>query len=307
MIKYKKMGMIVVCGISFGEAAEWLKEDVDVHFFPAEKMTRTYLDGVTNRGWVVLSSHPEGRTGTSWRIEKQNSGYSIRCLGSGYNSNFLYLDFNESRCLLGSQKREWKIEYQSNGKFTLSPVNFSNNYLTESLNLSTDKNNNTSQWHIQVVGLPLTIMERFTEEVQRGFYNAFAALGDTVEKHQNREHHTNEFLRRADSLGNPGFQPLRYFCNALDSRFTRLDDRSNGLDARITHVNDEQSARITSLEAQLKEALGGIATLKKEVETLKSENEKLKGTVNVHQGMVEHIERTTTPIRSVSAGRRARN
>ncbi|CAO5681179.1 MAG: hypothetical protein HEEMFOPI_01457 [Holosporales bacterium] len=147
----------------------------------------------------------------------------------------------------------------------------------------------------------------FTDIVQRGFYCAFAALGDTVENHQNREHHTNEFLRRADPLGNPGFQPLRYFCNALDSRFTRLDDRSNGLESRITHVNDAQSARITSLESRLQQALSGIETMNERINSLEKENKELKTIAANHQGMVEHIERTTTPIRSVSAGRRARN
>ncbi|CAO4845988.1 MAG: hypothetical protein CNLJKLNK_01345 [Holosporales bacterium] len=174
------------------------------------------------------------------------------------------------------------------------------------------------------------IEKRFTEEVHRGFYNAFAALGDTVSNHQNREHHTNEFLRRADPLGNPGFKPLEYFCGALDTRFKRLDEKDADTLNQLAQLRDTFWARNGERETQVRDIWGGIneareqiqqkdsaiqelknsvKELQAQVTALTAENQRLITIVNGHERMVDDIERSTTPTsrRSLSAGRQARH
>ncbi|CAO4845997.1 MAG: hypothetical protein CNLJKLNK_01346 [Holosporales bacterium] len=191
-------------------------------------------------------------------------------------------------------------------------------------------NHNIEMMSLADIKITRFIELRFTDLVHRGFYNAFAALGDTVSNHQNREHHTNEFLRRADPLGNPGFKPLEYFCGALDTRFKRLDEKDADTLNQLAQLRDTFWARNGERETQVRDIWGGIneareqiqqkdsaiqelknsvKELQAQVTALTAENQRLITIVNGHERMVDDIERSTTPTsrRSLSAGRQARH
>lgn len=101
----------------------------------------------------------------------------------------------------------------------------------------------------------------------------------------------------ADQGGYPGHwdRHHRGFRDALLARFTRQDDRSNGLESRITHVNDTKSAEISTLKDQLQQALSGIATLKDEVNRLRSDNEILIARLNSREALITELKESLRP------------
>lgn len=220
------------------------------------------------------------------------AGYNLSKNTQNDNCQILYSNFSGASIL---------FRYEENVRANLCCFSYGGSVVINSIEIIRVGDNGFSS-HPMMRDIPSPFYQmmrsHFMDEVHRSFFHAFSALGDAVINHINTQGHIKNFSDRAKfNDGHPGYEPLSHACKSIVDRFTGQENRSNGLESLITQVNDTQSARITSLEAQLQQALSGIETLKDEVNRLKSENEKLKVTVNVHQAMVEHIERKTTPLR----------